>query len=182
MVALQPLARLAVKGQILLFLVLHQLVVALVDTTQREQLVVQAVALATMERFLTYLLEPLVIRHQQAHRKVITVAQIFHLLTHGLVAVAVVQALLVALALQGRLELAVLAQHLQFLVHLSPMLAAAVVEHGFLVLLVELAELAVAAMAAKVLVRLELPLQQILVLVAVAVVKMLLAALAALAL
>jgi hypothetical protein len=58
------------------------------------------------------------------------------------------------------------------------MQAVAVAEHGSLALLVELAGLAVAAMGAKVLARLEVLLQQILVLVAVVVVKILLAVLA----
>jgi hypothetical protein len=121
------------------------------------------------------LLEPLAILHQQAHRKVITVAQISHLLVHGLLVAAAVLVLLVALALQGRLELAVLVQHLLFLVHPLPMQAVAVVEHGFLALLVELAGLVVAAMVAKVLVRMELPLRQIQAAAVVVAVKMALA-------
>jgi hypothetical protein len=96
----QPLVRLAVKGQILLFLVLHQVVVVSVDITQQAQLEVQAVALATMEGDLVHLLEPLVIHQQQAHHKEIMVAQTSPLTLVGLVAEAAAQVLLVALVLQ----------------------------------------------------------------------------------
>jgi len=96
----QPLVRLAVKGQILLFLVLHQVVVVSVDTAQQAQLEVQAVVLATMERDLVHLLELLVIHQQQAHHKVIMVAQTSQPTLVGLAAAAVAQVLLVALVLQ----------------------------------------------------------------------------------
>jgi hypothetical protein len=91
---------LAVKGQILLFLVLRQVAVALVATAQQVVRVVQAVALATMEGDLVHLLEPLVIHQQQAHHKEIMVAQTSQLTLIGLVAEAAAQVLLVALVLQ----------------------------------------------------------------------------------
>jgi hypothetical protein len=97
----QPLVRLAVKGQILMFLVLHQMVAVSGDTVQREQLEVQAVALATMERDLAHLLEPLVIHQQQAHHKEIMVAQTSQPTLVGLAAAVVVLVLLVVLVLQG---------------------------------------------------------------------------------
>jgi hypothetical protein len=90
----------------------------LVVTTQQVVRVVQAVALATMEQGLVHLPVLLVTHHQQTPRKVIMVAQISHPTLHGLVAVAVVLVLLVALVLQGWLELVVLVQHRLLLAHL----------------------------------------------------------------
>jgi hypothetical protein len=68
--------------------------------------------------------------------------------------------------------LVALVQHLRFLAHPQLMQAAEAAEHGILALLVELAGLAEVVMVAKVLARLEVLLQQTLVLAAAVVVKM----------